>query len=238
MTGVVLDQDADFGASVVKKSMVHIEQNVPLDLSIHASPQDVNLDYYIDKITGYNLLKLQKYQKHIDYIVLVTFLFFIISRTSKLSDVSESQRAYMRSVEKDMLRNSVCQNMNHLRELYRKYATIATDEDFEEMDVLLIRLFLWQLLRDVEIYRGGKSLIEIDKFLAQNPDLLIEDPHDPFEPIYFWQFIQIVFALACHFYKVGLLQSVVSRGPICASIFKAFLHNEVLVKIANPTGVF
>ncbi|XP_049822926.1 radial spoke head 10 homolog B isoform X2 [Aethina tumida] len=159
------------------------------------------------------------------------------NRTSKLSDVSESQRAYMRSVEKDMLRNSVCQNMNHLRELYRKYATIATDEDFEEMDVLLIRLFLWQLLRDVEIYRGGKSLIEIDKFLAQNPDLLIEDPHDPFEPIYFWQFIQIVFALACHFYKVGLLQSVVPRGPICASIFKAFLHNEVLVKIANPTGI-
>lgn len=64
--------------------------------------------------------------------------------------------------EKKWLRNTIIKHMPTLQQLYYRYASVscAQKPDFEPG---LIRIFLWKLLRDIDVYKTGFSLVEIDE---------------------------------------------------------------------------
>ncbi|KAJ8933706.1 hypothetical protein NQ314_013836 [Rhamnusium bicolor] len=126
-------------------------------------------------------------------------------------------------------------NLPKLTEIYNQYATIAgNDINFKSV---LTRIFLWQLLRDIKLTHQGVSLVEADLFLADNPSSCIESNHYPFEPIYFWQFLQSLFG--CSWL---LLLSTKNQkydhftSGIISKIFKEFLEENVFPNAGKFQG--
>lgn len=79
------------------------------------------------------------------------------------------------------------------------------------------------------------SIVEVDEMLMRNPKGCLETTHDPWEPIYFWQFIQAMVGLA------GLLFSkdVDYNNPCKGSayfMFKNFLDHRLLPRFGRFQG--
>lgn len=92
--------------------------------------------------------------------------------------------------EEKQLRHCVTLNLRKLTEIYDKYATICSQNPINFKPVM-VRLFLWQLWRDLGIVDEITSIYEIDLMLNENPHSGYETIHCPFEKIYFWQFLQV-----------------------------------------------
>ncbi|XP_026757085.2 radial spoke head 10 homolog B-like [Galleria mellonella] len=113
-----------------------------------------------------------------------------------------------------------------LKNIYYKYATICNSEEIHFTPVL-IRLFLWQLYFDCNVHEKGLTLVEIDVLFYQNPEWLARSPHNPFEKIYFWQFVHSLISVASKLYAKRQLPGK-KPDTILASAFRTFMENDVL----------
>lgn len=138
--------------------------------------------------------------------------------------------------EEKLLRNLITFYLPKLMQMYQQYATITTGEQNVNQRVILTRFFLWQLLRDIGLPQSV-SLIDADIFMAKNPRCCLGSDHDPFESIYFWQFIQTLLGCAWLLEVTRISQNVViyANGTICG-IFRDFMEDTVLPNAGKFIG--
>lgn len=94
--------------------------------------------------------------------------------------------------EEKHLRYCITKNLGILRQVYDKYASICVTHQLDYKPVL-VRMYLWQLWRDLGIVDDTITIYDIDLVLSQNPQSGYQTVHGPFEKIYFWQFLQVKF---------------------------------------------
>lgn len=98
----------------------------------------------------------------------------------------------------------------------------------------MIRLFLWQLYRDCKIPNEGVSLTETDKLLTEYCET--DNVHNPFELIYFWQFLHSLIGVAYRLYVDDCVNCI--HEGILKTAFNRFLENNIFPNIGNHTGVY
>lgn len=92
--------------------------------------------------------------------------------------------------EEKNLRHCITTNLQQLKQIYDKYATICSMHSLD-FKPAMVRMFLWQLWRDLGIVDETTSICDLDLMLNENPSSGYETVHCPFEKIYFWQFLQV-----------------------------------------------
>lgn len=123
--------------------------------------------------------------------------------------------------------------MPKLREIYTLYTKFTHPETTTRP--ILTRLFLWQLLRDIQLFHRV-SLVEADLYFSSNPWSCAESDHNPFEEIYFWQFLQYLVGCSWLFQKKNEnLEDFLEPG-IVVQIFKRFLEKEVFPNFGKFEG--
>lgn len=113
-----------------------------------------------------------------------------------------------------------------LRNIYYTYASICNTEEIN-FPPIMIRLYLWQFYNDCNVHEKGLYLIETDKMFHECPDWLSRNPHDPFEKIYFWQFLHSLISVAKRLYAKRQLPSV-RPDTILGSAFRTFMEKDAL----------
>ncbi|KAI8428005.1 hypothetical protein MSG28_002307 [Choristoneura fumiferana] len=86
-----------------------------------------------------------------------------------------------------------------LRHIYYNYATICNNVEIHFTPVL-IRMYLWQLYFDCNMHDKGLTFVQIDNIFFKNPAWIARTPHNPFEKIYFWQFLHSLISVATELY--------------------------------------
>lgn len=181
------------------------------------------------EVYNFKILKLHQknYNKSAEKIV--NYVFSMTTENyNKFNQESKENHVFKRIDEEKLLRNLIVSYLPKLTEIYHQYATIMTEEKHVKSKAILTRLFLWQLLRDIELPSQGVSLVDVDVFMAKNPRCCLESNHNPFELIYFWQFIQALLGCAWLLHVVKTHQHFVTfaDGTIC-NIFKHFIEDVV-----------
>lgn len=122
-----------------------------------------------------------------------------------------------------------------LKEIYNKYATMASPKTVN-FKPILVRLFLWQLWRDIGITSNMFSLVDLDLILDNNPNNSMDSVHDPFEKIYFWQFLLALVAVS---WAIHLKSQEPSPGKdgILALIFLNFINQYLIPNTIYTTGI-
>ncbi|XP_075992419.1 uncharacterized protein LOC142987498 [Anticarsia gemmatalis] len=145
--------------------------------------------------------------------------------------------------EESSLRKSLRCYETDLENIYYRYATICNNMEVYFKPVM-IRLFLWQLYYDCNIHEKGMTLFDIDILYYQNREWLARSPHDPFEKIYFWQFIHSLITVASKLYAKRHLPGA-RPDTILASAFRKFMEEDVLPgsnehkgRLVNGFGAF
>ncbi|KAJ8978765.1 hypothetical protein NQ317_017488 [Molorchus minor] len=167
----------------------------PLNIPIHTVAEEVDLNYYIDMIINYFYECSQKNLLEHEFEYISTAVDIKLARKLVLKTSShqahniDDGREQLKASEERLLRHLITAYMPQLTDLYNQYATFTKNEEVP-FKATLIRLFLWQLLRDIGLPHQGITLVETDLFLANNPSSCVESDHYPFEPIYLWQFLQ------------------------------------------------
>ncbi|XP_072936952.1 uncharacterized protein [Epargyreus clarus] len=136
--------------------------------------------------------------------------------------------------EESSLRKSLRCYETDLKNIYYQYATICNIERIN-FTPILIRLYLWQLYYDCNIHEKGLTLVQIDRLFYQNPEWLAKFPHDPFEKIYFWQFIHGLVSVASKLYAKRQLPGK-KPDTIVASALRMFMERDVLPGAGRQKG--
>lgn len=135
--------------------------------------------------------------------------------------------------EEYLLKNFITINLPKLNEIYNSYARIADPDT--KIKPVLVRLFLWQLMRDIQLFYTV-SLVEADLYFANNPWSCTESDHDPFEEIYFWQFMQYLVGCSWLFHKKAECRVDVTASGLVTQIFRRFLEKEVYPNFGKAEG--
>ena len=141
-------------------------------ISIIRDPKGINLKHVLN-----DLLKTRKCN----------------SKMCRTCSKFSSDEEYL-NFEESRLRNCIMDNHETLNNLYTQYATIA-DETSDLPKPVLVRFFLWQLYMDSKV-NIKLSLFEVDAILNDNPVSGVINSHDPFERIYFWQFLMSIIGMS------------------------------------------
>lgn len=136
--------------------------------------------------------------------------------------------------EESSLRKSIRNYENYLKAIYHKYATICNTEEIHFTPVL-IRLYLWQFYYDCDIHNKGLTLVQIDEIFHENPEWLAKTPHNPFEKIYFWQFLHSLISVARRLYAKRHMPNK-KQESILASAFRCFMEQDVLCVTGRCKG--
>lgn len=99
-------------------------------------------------------------------------------------------------MEEERARKAIRTNLPYLLELYDYYAFVACIHDRPSYKPWLMRICLWQLFVDCGMALKGISLNYIDEIMAAQSPTQVADIHNPFDSIYFWQFLMIIVTLA------------------------------------------
>ncbi|CAG9784329.1 unnamed protein product [Diatraea saccharalis] len=136
--------------------------------------------------------------------------------------------------EESSLRKSLrCYEID-LKNIYYNYATICNTEEIQFTPVL-IRLFLWQFYYDCNIHENGLTLVDIDKMFHRNPEWLSKSSHNPFEKIYYWQFLHSLISVASRLYAKRELPGP-KPDTILANGFRKFMERDILPNIGRRRG--
>ncbi|CAB3230938.1 unnamed protein product [Arctia plantaginis] len=145
--------------------------------------------------------------------------------------------------EEDALRKSLRCYETDLKNIYYKYATICNVEEIH-FTPIMTRLYLWQLYYDCHIHEKGLTLCDIDSMFYQNPAWLARNPHDPFEKIYFWQFVHSLISVASKLYAKRTLPGP-KPDTVLACAFRYFMEQDILPgckqhrgRLVNGFGTF
>lgn len=161
--------------------------------------------------------------------------YYIDKVLEKIENYVEPNKLYLlKMYEEANVRNTITLFLPQLEELYKKYASLAVKVKLN-FDPILPRIFLWQLYKDVDIKRFGLSLIDTDNILKDNPKNCLETDHNPFEKIYFWQFLMSLMGVALATCSLEDTVDNMEPGGVSAFIFKKFLQKCVFNKIAVDT---
>ncbi|KAM3964824.1 uncharacterized protein ACR2FA_001219 [Aphomia sociella] len=136
--------------------------------------------------------------------------------------------------EEISLRKSLRCYETDLKNIYYKYATICNAKEINFTPVL-IRLYLWQFYFDCNIHEKGLTLVEIDRTFNKNPEWLARSAHNPFEKIYFWQFLHSLISVASNLYAKRKLPDT-KPDTILASAFRTFMEKDVLLGAGRRKG--
>ncbi|XP_063237640.1 radial spoke head 10 homolog B-like [Bacillus rossius redtenbacheri] len=157
---------------------------------IYNSCTQINLDFYIE------LIRKEILKNPVDF-----------SRGDELKIDCET----LLQTEERKIHQVLLLAMPQLRKLYEKYATAACQEK-PHFKPVMARIMLWQLYRDIGIQHRNLSIADIDKELANNPSILLQDTHNPFETIMFWQFVHCLLSLAWTLYSQENELNTLSSG--------------------------
>nr|XP_022902209.1 radial spoke head 10 homolog B-like [Onthophagus taurus] len=188
----------------------------PLCIPIHYEPKQVDLTYFL-------LLLVKKHGAREHGTIHLENIFSVESNIEDSILLGEEEK----------LRNVIISNNLVLKHIYYQYAFIATKE-MPKFRPVLIRLFFWQLLYDINITTRGMSLIDVDLCVMENPDCGLETEHDPFERIYFWQFLQSLVAIAWKLY--GDVFDVDQVEGTLSKILRKFLYDDLLPNVGKNRG--
>lgn len=175
-----------------------------------------------------------------DYIENNKMLEFDISTANRKEDTQEETNDVVHDIEdlilfeESSLRKSLRCYETDLKNIYYNYATICNTEEIHFTPVLT-RLFLWQFYYDCNVHDKGLTLIEIDRIFHQNPEWLARTPHNPFEKIYFWQFVHSLISVASRLYAKKQLPGT-KPDTILASAFRTFMEIDVLPGAGRRKG--
>ncbi|KAK9869387.1 hypothetical protein WA026_003144 [Henosepilachna vigintioctopunctata] len=139
--------------------------------------------------------------------------------------------------EEKYLRNVIVRYLPKLTEVYYHYACITSPTKIYFRH-FMIRMFLWQLYIDIGMTERGISLVEIDKLLSENPASYVESSHNPFEHIYFFQFIQSLLGTAFLMHQKirEMVEELRSSDGLTPYIFENFLLKYVFVHAGSHKG--
>lgn len=140
----------------------------------------------------------------------------------------------MINFELSSLRKSLQCYEGDLKRIYYKYSTVLNTKGIKFRPVL-IRLYLWQMYYDCNVHKKGLTLVEIDNIFSQNPKALARSPHNPFEPIFFWQFLYSILSVANRLYTKKQLPGP-KPDTILARAFRTFMDKDILPGIQQQTG--
>nr|XP_037866668.1 radial spoke head 10 homolog B-like isoform X2 [Bombyx mori] len=136
--------------------------------------------------------------------------------------------------EVDSLQKSLRCYETELKVIYYKYATIFNKEEINFTPVL-IRFGLWQLFFDCNVHEKGLTLVEIDKIFHKNPQWLARTPHNPFEEIYFWQFLHSILSVATKLYALKELPKT-KPDTLLSTALRQFIEKDVWPNVGRCKG--
>lgn len=129
------------------------------------------------------------------------------------------------TIEEALFRRYLRKNAYKLHKLYIYYSSLCLHEPVD-YDIILIRLFLWQVYRDLGLIEKY-SMVEIDTILYENEDIGLELQHNPFEKIYYWQFLHCLIEIALFSYEHYENMIDFKETGILTSIFQQFVDDFI-----------
>lgn len=161
---------------------------------------------------------------------------YLAQKLQEVQDKPLSEKEFYHNLlqkEEHLLKKFITINLPKLRRIYNYYAKLGDPET--KAKPVLVRLFLWQLIRDIQLYYTV-SLVEADLYLAKNPWSCTESDHNPFEEIYFWQFLQYLVGCSWLFHQKAECKLNVSSPGVVTQILKRFLEKEVYAHFGKSEG--
>ncbi|RZC33720.1 radial spoke head 10 -like B-like [Asbolus verrucosus] len=155
--------------------------------------------------------------------------YYIDKILEKIQNVDQSKFEKLKLCEARCIKNTIIAFLPQLNDLYKEYASMAAKIKLH-YEPILIRMFLWQFYRDVEVYKRGLSLVDTDLILANNPKSSVENIHYPFEPIYFWQFLMSLVGVALMTSSLDDTFDSSTQGGVMAYIIKKFFEKTVFAR--------
>lgn len=138
--------------------------------------------------------------------------------------------------EEHFIHNCFILHLPRLWEIYRLYCNICCQDYYYENFLseqkyrrVMIRLFLWQMYRDCNIMTK-LSLVKTDILLARNKAALMKSIHNPFERIYFFQFLHSLLGVAWELYGENI-DARIFGGSLLASALHKFLQDDIYQNI-------
>lgn len=138
--------------------------------------------------------------------------------------------------EESSLRKCLRYYETDLKTIYYKYATIYNMSEIYFTPVL-IRLYLWQLYFDCNVHEKGLYLVEIDNIFYCNIEWIARTSHNPFEKIYYWQFVHSIISVASRLYAKKTLPDV-KPDTILANALRTFIEKDLLSGVCKRKGKF
>ncbi|XP_057670982.1 uncharacterized protein LOC130902735 isoform X3 [Diorhabda carinulata] len=214
----------------------------PLYIPTHTTAEDVDLKYFVDLIfedikntSEENFTKLfegliDRRRKSIVPRSRNSSLSKSVDYSPELNDPLEKIKL-IKAKELKKLKNSIIIYLPKLKMIYATFAkskSILGDINLDFKPVL-VRFFLWQLLRDLRVTEDGVELVDIDSLLWDNPVSCLDNEHYPFEPIYFYQFVMYIFGAAWLCFKIQRkkFDDEIIEKKIPSSIFRQFLDTRL-----------
>ncbi|XP_013168167.1 PREDICTED: radial spoke head 10 homolog B-like [Papilio xuthus] len=157
-------------------------------------------------------------------------------RLSNRDEIDENIPDDLIEFELRALDNSLRCYESDLKRIYYKYCTLCNSKKIN-FTPILIRLYLWQMYYDCNIHEKGLTLVQIDNIFAQNPRWLASSPHDPFEPVYYWQFIHSLISVANKLYAKRVLPGP-KPDTILANAFRKFMDKDILPGVTQQKDRF
>ncbi|KAK4879208.1 hypothetical protein RN001_007354 [Aquatica leii] len=221
-----------------------------LRIPIHIPPEDTNFDYYIDLAVQEYTTILFKEQLNVVDSEIKTSIHSVTSKPKNLDcptlapssdyqSVLLMHQVQQQAIEKKNLKDAITTHLPLLYKLYNKYASIATRQKIK-FKPILIRYFLWQFVRDLKFFGTNNSLIDLDLIMFENPNSGLEFAHEPFEKIYFWQFLQILVCLTWKFHSANTVTDECKTFGILSTLLNNFLTEMVYTnsKITKSFSLF
>ncbi|GJQ66885.1 hypothetical protein Trydic_g7908 [Trypoxylus dichotomus] len=211
------DEDLDRMNIFSEIPLTYSSQVNPLRIPVHSEPNAVDLTYYLKKVCS-------KYG--FEYCDLHS------PPSKEISYEEGNARTQIINFEEKKLRFSITYHYLLIQTAYNTYAKISSKRTIF-FRAILVRLFLWQLYLDAGVSKA-MSLIDTDLCLLDNPDCGLESEHNPFEKIYFWQFIYSLLSVAWALYS-NKCDDEKANG-ILAAVFTKLLRENIEPNIGNFKG--
>lgn len=195
---------------------------------------NISLVYHIEQVL--NTLDNQEEIRHE-----IVNEFFInnknLQTTSMVVNVTEQEPHDIEDFivfEERGLKNAIRSYESELRQIYYTYATVFNSEEIFFTPIMM-RLQLWQLYYDCGVHKKGLPLVEIDRLFSQNPEWLAKNPHNPFEKVYFWQFMQSLICVARVLFARRKLPQV-KPDTVLGTAFRMFMDAIIMPGAGMRSG--
>ncbi|KAI4464904.1 radial spoke head 10 b-related [Holotrichia oblita] len=192
-------------------------QSNPLRIPVHSEPKTVDLTYYLKKVS----LKYGFEFPGPDNVI-----------TTDAGNEKNEENLNIIKYEEKKLRFCITYNYLLMQTTYLTYAKICAKETIFFRSIL-VRIFLWQLYLDAGV-TNTVSLIDTDLYLLENPDCGLESEHNPFEKIYFWQFIYSLISVAWALYSNDCEDQ--KENGILATVLTKFLTKDIEPNLGKCKG--